>query len=75
MSRFKKKRKPPTAGQPLYVVRIAGGYIGRKSWIPSPIEEATRYTAKAGRARVDRLQSHNMRHPEAVLEPAPPTQS
>jgi hypothetical protein len=72
MSRFKKKKTKPTEGQALWVVKLDSGYAGSKPWTPVPIEEATRYTAKAGRARVDRLQSHNMRYPEAVLEPAPP---
>lgn len=64
-----RKKTAPREGQPLYVVRLsAEGYSGNKPWGPVPIKEATRYTAKAGRARVDKLQSHNMGYPEATLE-------
>ena len=60
-----------TSMKSLYVVKIRDGYSGHTPWTPVPIEEATRYTAKAGRARVDKLQSHNMGFPDATLEKLP----
>lgn len=66
-----RKRTLPKPTQPLYVVKIRDGYAGKKPWGAVPINEAHRYTAKAGRARVDKLQSYNMGFPEATLEPAP----
>lgn len=69
--RDRRAAKLAAISKPLYVVKINGGYSGAKPWTAVSIAEATRYTAKAGRARVDKLQSYNMGHPEAALEQLP----